>query len=93
MNLPFFKNLYLGQELSEDEFKDIPNPRIELHFHVMYKNLQVSFNNFDIWHRKFECDTLCLLGGMYTRRPNRSNTRISTSQEPCRINTGCSKSA
>ena len=50
MNLPFFKNLYLGQELSEDEFKDIPNPRIELHFHVMYKNLQVSFNNFDIWH-------------------------------------------
>ena len=49
MNLLFFKNLYLGQELSEDEFKDIPNPRAELHFHVMYKNLQVSF---DIWQSK-----------------------------------------
>ena len=46
MNLPFIKNLYFGQELSEDEIKDIPHPRAELHFHVMYKNLQVSF---DIW--------------------------------------------
>ena len=49
MNLPFIKNLYFGQELSEDEIKDIPHPRAELHFHVMYKNLQVSF---DIWQSK-----------------------------------------
>eukprot|EP00093_Oithona_nana_P014634 14634.XXX_2847_4006_1 [CDS] Oithona nana genome sequencing. len=48
MNLPFIKNLYFGQELSEDEIKDIPNPRAELHFHVMYKNLQVG----------------CILGGL-----------------------------
>lgn len=41
MTTHFLKNLYLGSELTEDELKDIPNPRLELHYHVLHKNLQV----------------------------------------------------
>ncbi len=42
MTLAFMKNLYLGSSLSEEELKDIPNPRAELHFHVLNKNIQVQ---------------------------------------------------
>ena len=38
----FLKNLYLGSELTDEQMKDIPYPRAELHFHVLYKNIQVS---------------------------------------------------
>ena len=39
------KNLYLGTELTEEQLKDIPYPREELHFYVLHKNIQVSFKN------------------------------------------------
>jgi len=44
----FMKNLYLGSELTEEQLKDIPYPREELHFYVLHKNIQVG----------------CLLGGL-----------------------------
>ena len=39
------KNLYLGTELTDEQLKDIPYPREELHFYVLHKNIQVSFKN------------------------------------------------
>ena len=41
MTTNWLKALYLGKELSDEEYKDIPNYRFELHCHVLYKNLQV----------------------------------------------------
>ena len=41
----FMKNLYLGTELTDEQLKDIPYPREELHFYVLHKNIQVSFKN------------------------------------------------
>ena len=41
----FMKNLYLGTELTDQQLKDIPYPREELHFYVLHKNIQVSFKN------------------------------------------------
>ena len=42
----FMKNLYLGTELTDEQLKDIPYPREELHFYVLHKNVQVSFKSF-----------------------------------------------
>ena len=39
------KNLYLGTELTDEQLRDIPYPREELHFYVLHKNIQVSFKN------------------------------------------------
>ena len=66
MNLPFWKQLFLAYELSDDEIKDIPNPRAELHFHVMYKNLQVSpdFSKFSMSNTLFSLQVGCILGGL-----------------------------
>ena len=41
----FMKNLYLGTELTDEQLRDIPYPREELHFYVLHKNIQVSFKN------------------------------------------------
>lgn len=41
MSSYFLKNLYLNQELTLEEYEDIPNPRTELHIHVIYKATQV----------------------------------------------------
>ena len=46
------KNLYLGTELTDEQLKDIPYPREELHFYVLHKNIQVSFKN------KYVCEHL-----------------------------------
>merc|ERR1711971_1186629 len=35
-------NLYVGSELTDDQLKDIPYPRQELHFYVLHKNIQVG---------------------------------------------------
>ncbi len=42
MSENLFKILILGQELSEEQMQDIPNPRAELHLHVATKNAQVG---------------------------------------------------
>ena len=41
MTQNLLKRLFLGKELTEEEAKDIPHPRAELHFHVMTKCAQV----------------------------------------------------
>lgn len=41
MTLNLFKTLYLGSELTNEEYENIPNYRFELHWHVLYKNLEV----------------------------------------------------
>ena len=42
MTSHFIKNLYLGSDLSDEQLQNIPNARVELHIHALYKNLQVS---------------------------------------------------
>ncbi len=42
MTQNLLKRLLLGKELTDEEAKDIPHPRAELHFHVMTKCAQVS---------------------------------------------------
>merc|ERR1711976_581021 len=42
MGTNWFKNLILRRHLTEEELKDIPYPRVELHTHVMYKTIQVG---------------------------------------------------
>ena len=44
MTTNLFRALYLGQDLSYEELSDIPHPRFEVHWHVMYK--QVEFGGF-----------------------------------------------
>ena len=41
MTANLLKTLYLDKTLSDDELKDIPFYRQELHFHVMYKGAEV----------------------------------------------------
>ncbi len=41
MTQNLLKTLYLGKELTPEEHADIPHYRAELHYHVLYKNLQV----------------------------------------------------
>jgi hypothetical protein len=43
MTTNLLKTLYLGSTLTDEELKDIPNYRAELHYHVLYKSLQVFF--------------------------------------------------
>ncbi len=38
----FFKNLYLGSELSDDEMADVPYPKFELYYHVIFKTVQAG---------------------------------------------------
>ncbi len=45
MTQNLFTRLFLGKELSDEEAKDIPHPRAELHFHVMTKCAQVRVNS------------------------------------------------
>ena len=41
MTTNWLKALYLNKDLSDEEYKDIPNYRMELHCHVMYKCFEV----------------------------------------------------
>jgi hypothetical protein len=43
MTTNLLKTLYLGKELTPEEHADIPHYRAELHFHVLYKTVQVLF--------------------------------------------------
>ncbi len=45
MTQNLFTRLFLGKELSDEDAKDIPHPRAELHFHVMTKCAQVRVNS------------------------------------------------
>merc|ERR1712029_293908 len=42
MTTNLLKALYLGQELTEEELTDIPYPRLEVHWHVMYKQVELG---------------------------------------------------
>ena len=42
MTSNLLKTLYLDTELTPEEHADIPNYRAELHFHVLYKTVQVG---------------------------------------------------
>lgn len=41
MTANLLKTLYLGKELTPEEHADIPHYRAELHYHVLYKTIQV----------------------------------------------------
>ncbi len=47
------KQIYLGTSLTDDQLEDIPNPRAELHFHVLTKGVQVRKTHLMLWHRGF----------------------------------------
>ena len=57
MTSHFIKNLYLGSDLSDEQLQNIPNARVELHIHALYKNLQVFLfiYFFFIFFQKFQC--------------------------------------
>lgn len=42
MTSKYIQHFFLGKELTDDEFRDIPHYRLELHDHVLMKNLQVA---------------------------------------------------
>jgi len=42
MTTNLFRALYLGQDLSDEDLKDIPQPRFEVHWHVMYKHVELG---------------------------------------------------
>lgn len=45
MTSHLLKTLYFGTELTPEEHADIPHYRAELHFHVLYKNIQVGLQS------------------------------------------------
>jgi len=42
MTTNLFRALYLGQDLPDENLRDIPYPRFEVHWHVMYKCVEVG---------------------------------------------------
>ena len=76
MNLHFLRNLYLGSELTEDQLQDIPYPRAELHYHVMYKNLQVNQSKLTLANLNF----IDSAGRLHIRRIHWRYQRIQKTQ-------------